>query len=101
MRLKRTPGASLSPVSLRRTKTARTSIAFFGTPHPAAPREGRAGRRRSCPGRRIRPVAEVAMARSAHDGLGPGELDARVVSLAEGAVAVAGEDVADRAESHG
>src|ERR1700722_18119928 len=50
---------------------------------------------------RTRAIAKVAMARAAHGGLGPLELDARVVALAERAVAVAGEDVADVAEAHG
>jgi len=37
------------------------------------------------------------MARAAHDRLGPRQLDARVVALAECAVTVAGEDGADLA----
>jgi hypothetical protein len=40
------------------------------------------------------------MARAAHDRLGPGQRDAWIVALAEGAVAVAGHDVADLAEPH-
>src|SRR5271166_1952773 len=41
------------------------------------------------------------MARAAHDRLGPGEFDARVVAFAEGAVAIAGQKIADLAETHG
>ena len=40
------------------------------------------------------------MARAAHYCLGPGQPDARIVALAEGAVAIARQDVADLAESH-
>src|SRR6476646_352898 len=50
---------------------------------------------------RTRAIAEVAMARPAHDGLGPLELDARVVALAERAIAVARQDVSNVAEPHG
>src|SRR5579885_2154841 len=35
-------------------------------------------------------IAEIAMARAAHDGLRPLELDRRVIALAERAVAIAG-----------
>src|SRR5580693_6766564 len=41
------------------------------------------------------------MARAAHDGLGPRQLDARVITFAERAVAIARQDVADVAEPHG
>src|ERR1700727_509324 len=48
-----------------------------------------------------RAIAEIAMARAAHDGLGSRQLDARIVALAERPAAIAGEDVADVAKSHG
>ena len=44
---------------------------------------------------RTRAIAEVAMACAAHDRLGPRQFDAQVVTLAERAVAVARQDVAD------
>ena len=40
------------------------------------------------------------MARAAHDRLRPGQFDARIVALAESAVAVAAQEVADLAEAH-
>ena len=45
-------------------------------------------------------VVEVAVGRALHDGLRALELEAGVVALAEGAVALAGEQVADLAEPH-
>src|SRR5271163_3266299 len=50
--------------------------------------------------RRVGAIAEVAMARAAPDRLRPGQFDTRIIALAESAVAVAGQDIADLAEAH-
>src|SRR5271169_1104077 len=46
------------------------------------------------------PIAKVAVARALHDCLGPRQLQAPVIALAKGTVALAREEVTNFAKSH-